>query len=354
MTPAELVRLSPPPCNLPMRKLRQKRRKALSLCFPLLCFSAIFLATPSVNAFSCPSLSIKKNQSVLPISLLDRRPTISSQLHLSQRADNGESSKQHVLQTTILKQSRRMLSIIHSSPWLQMITVFVFYIFHLICLTQRQLVFPIQWWASPQKEWRAYRHFVGIGYDSLAGIFTLLLYYKRYRSQAHQPAPPPILVPRTMPWKFPPAPSSQSNSTATSNLIDAIRSQYSWPHVVHRATFLLTTICLVTAYFATGRFSLYWQDILYELSAKGWPITTPQFRAWSVLLGHLSWAAVGSGLLYLIPFAPRFFRRPCEADQPTNKPWHWFRFQFNKPRNGKSVWVWWYVSILWLEFFICI
>ncbi|GAX11716.1 hypothetical protein FisN_7Lh086 [Fistulifera solaris] len=171
-----------------------------------------------------------------------------------------------------------------------------------------------------------------------------MFYYQKFRS--HNQQPPPVLVPRTMPWKFPPAPPLKTQ--AATNLVEAIRNQYSWSHVVHRATFLLTTICLITAYFATGRFSLFWQDLLYELSAKGFPLTTPQFRAWSVLLGHLSWVGVGSALLFLFPFAPRFFRpaHPREraswnSEQLSKKPWHWFRFQFRKPPNGQSVWVWW-------------
>lgn len=355
-----------PPLYLPMRaqkpKQKRRKRKAIDVYFLLPCLSAICFLTPTAFAFSLHSFSTT-TFAATHTKLLHCRPQTHHHLYSSQSRSGGipEPSKRKRFESTLSNFSQRTLTAIHSSPWLQLITVFVFYTVHLVYLTQGQLVFPIQWWASlnSSKEWRAYRHFVGIGYDSLAGIATLALYYKRFRSHATQR--PPVLVPKTMPWKFPPAPPSPSSpsdgAANTSHLLEAIRSQYSWPHVVHRATFLLTTICLVTAYFATGRFSLYWQDILYELSAKGFPFTTPQFRAWSVLLGHLSWVGVGSGLLYLMPFAPRFFRRQVDSreiaasnvsdenEKTLSKPWHWFRFQFRKPSNGKSVWVWWCVFI---------
>jgi hypothetical protein len=317
-----------------------RKRQSIHLSFLVPCLLGLILWFPSAFAFS------SRPKTILNRNIVSRHPWTHRQLHSSQSVDTPEPDKLKTWQSTLFTGSQKVLTTIHASPWLQLITVLIGYTFHLVYLTQRQFIFPIQWWASPGNEWRAYRYFVGIGYDSLAGIIALFFYYQRFRSPT-QPLPP-VLVPQTMPWKFPPAPPSTTQ--AATNLVEAIRNQYSWPHVVHRATFLLTMTCLITAYFATGRFSVFWQDILYELSAKGFPLTTPQFRAWSVLLGHLSWVGVGSALLFLFPFAPRFFRPShprelassnSEAEQLPKKPWHWFRFQFSSPRNGQSVWVWW-------------
>ncbi len=316
------------------RSSRKRHSNQRSLLLP--CLLGLILWFPSAYAFSSMTTTLFNHKS------LYRRLSTHRPLHSLQTVDSPEPDKLKTWQSTLTTGSQRVLTTIHASPWLQLVTVFVGYTFHLVYLTQRQFIFPIQWWASPGNEWRAYRYFVGIGYDSLAGIFALLFYYQRFRS----PTQPPMLVPQKMPWKFPPAPSPTTE--AATNLVEAIRNQYSWPHVVHRATFLWTAVCLITAYFATGRFSLFWQDMLYELSAKGFPLTTPQFRAWSVLLGHLSWVGVGSASLFLFPFAPRFFRSAFPRDltssnseQLSKKPWHWFRFQFRKPQNGQSVWVWW-------------
>jgi membrane protease YdiL (CAAX protease family) len=236
-------------------------------------------------------------------------------------------------------------------PAIQFALVLFFYTLHLNFCTPRQITFPIQWWYGSK-----YRNFTGLGYDSIVGMASLGVFlFIRRRPQNQQ-----------LPWKFPKSkPTSwfyPENSSATANISISSPAisrspamqllHENWPHILHRGTFLTSFSLLVSAYFATGRLSLFWEDLLYSMSATGWPLNAPQFRAWTVLLGHLSWVAVGTVILALLPRAPRFFSssspmnslastwstknstaavqgtpsKPVPDDASSTNPWHWFRF----------------------------
>jgi membrane protease YdiL (CAAX protease family) len=75
----------------------------------------------------------------------------------------------------------------------------------------------------------------------------------------------------------------------------------------HKLSFLIAAVLLTQAYFFTGQFSLYWEDLLYTMSAKGWPLTAPMHRSLCVLLGHMSWVVAGSTILWAVPRPPPFF-----------------------------------------------
>lgn len=237
-------------------------------------------------------------------------------------------------------------------PLMQLGMVIVLYAFHLLFLTQNQIVWPVQFLSleSSNSLFIKYRHFCGLGYDSLAGIIVLLCYSKnsvRYRNRD-------ILFLRSasrtrLPWKFPKGsndenPQRRPASSPPPSILQMLNSEQ-WRAIVHRSTFLITMALLVTAYFATGRLSLFWEDTLYKMSANGWSLTAPLFRAWTVLLGHLSWVFTGTMILSLIPHCPSFFGRAQSSSVKSDKSTasetnnHWFQF-----RITKSEWWMWVVG----------
>lgn len=172
----------------------------------------------------------------------------------------------------------------NKSPGL-MATLFQFsvvvaaYLLHLLVLSQRQVVFPVQLFPNDRG------HFTGLGWDSIAGMVSLCVYgiqqsiSKLRNKQLYQQQR------SVRPWNLP---------------RDNLR---------FRLTTSLTCVLLVQAYFLTGRMSIFWEDMLYELSARDFAITIPLFRALTVLLGHLSWVIVGSSLLRWLPRPPPFFQK---------------------------------------------
>ena len=205
--------------------------------------------------------------------------------------------------------------------------VLLLYIFHLTVLTQKELVFPIQ--LIPNKK----GHFTGIGWDSLAGIFTLCA-YQVFRRKSRENALPSITgnpEPNEAPWNLP------SHNPR------------------HRLTAVLTAAVLVNAYFATGRFSIFWEDTVFALSGLGFPITMPMQRSLCVLLGHLSWLLLGALLLRWLPRPPKFFQpanhedalvmepkseeTAAESDETKeSRPFVWFR------SCRQSKWLWWVIG----------
>eukprot|EP00977_Amphora_coffeiformis_P010598 scaffold2500_cov176-Amphora_coffeaeformis.AAC.9 len=210
--------------------------------------------------------------------------------------------------------------------------VLLLYIFHLTILTQKELVFPFQ--LLPNKK----GHFTGIGWDSLAGFFTLCIYqvFRRKSRDNNNDALPSITgrpASNEAPWNLP------SHNPR------------------HRLTSVLTAVVLVNAYFATGRFSIFWEDTLYVLSGLGFPITAPMQRSLCVLLGHLSWLLLGALLLRWLPRPPKFFqpenhddsliKAPVSEETNTSdndetkeppRPFVWFR------SCRRSKWLWWVIG----------
>ena len=106
-----------------------------------------------------------------------------------------------------------------------------------------------------------------------------------------------------------------------------------------RLTSFIATFLLVNTYFATGRFSFFWEDSLYAMAGVGFPLTVAMHRSLCVLLGHLTWVAIGSLILGFIP-RPKFFGRKGK----------WYRL--NAATNSdtsdgsrkRSNWVWWVIG----------
>lgn len=253
--------------------------------------------------------------------------------------------------------------------WLCMIAL---YLFHLGVLSQRAIVFPFQLLPS------ADGHFTGVGWDSVAGILTLVG-YRKLRKRLIRSCPsssiaeqegliPAIFSTPTvdaLPWKLPTVPLDNTN-TGTDSRANGSNKSALLTVARQRGTTILAVLLLVQAYLWTGRFSVFWEDILYEMSAAGWPLTAPMHRSLVVLFGHLSWVAAGSCILGAIPRPPPFFRRDHaatiqttatdtrttktshgsddatssnemkERSRNTKNNLHWFNFQCRKIN-----WLWW-------------
>lgn len=206
------------------------------------------------------------------------------------------------------------------NPLLQFVVVMLLYTLHLVVLSSHAIVFPVQ--LIPNNK----GHFSSIGWDSLVGSATLFIYLRYRRSHVQKNQAKGITA--FYPWRLP---------------MDNLR---------FRLTSFLTTVALVQAYFWTGRFSLFWEDTVYSLSGLGFYITQPMKRSLCVLLGHLTWVAVGTALLRWLPRPPKFFgsarnfipandsqaNNSTQVDHPIN-PYRWFQCNIQK-----SSWVWWTIG----------
>jgi membrane protease YdiL (CAAX protease family) len=103
---------------------------------------------------------------------------------------------------------------------------------------------------------------------------------------------------------------SQQTSSLRLNTIDL-----TW--IRFRISMIVSCGALVKAYYQTGRYSLFWEDLLYSMSAAGWPLTIPLSRSIQVLAGHLTWVAAGCTILWSIPRPPPFFQSLQQQSQGT-------------------------------------
>ena len=173
------------------------------------------------------------------------------------------------------------------NPLLQILIVLLTYLFHLTILTQHSLAFPIQ--LIPNNK----GYFQSIGYDTLAGI-TSILFYITYSSK--HPT-------QSSPWKIP--------KTKISNSARAF-------------TYLLL------AYGMTGKFSIFFEDLFYVIGGMGIiPLTIATHRSLVVLFGHLLWVGIGSLILHLE--LKTFFSN--------KKKTKWYTCQI---RNTN--WLWWVIG----------
>lgn len=195
--------------------------------------------------------------------------------------DSSSMSKSNDNKSRLTMMRRRLAQIWQYIQQKQQYTVVgLLYLFHLTVLTQHEVLFPVQLIPNDKG------HFTGIGWDSLAGVITLAIY--RVLRQRRQQRPLPSITsnptPNQTPWNLP--------------------LDNPW----HRVTSFVTAMVLFQVYFATGRFSIFWEDLLYDLSGLGFFITAPMQRSLCVLLGHLSWLLLGALLLRWLPRPPRFFQ----------------------------------------------
>jgi len=239
-----------------------------------------------------------------------------------------ESSKLSVLPTWLF----------HLRPSVQLMVTIFLYLFHTTVLTQNSIVLPIQLFPNDRG------NFQTIGLDTLAGMGTLALYqYLRSQPQSFfdlelkksstTQSTEPITNSTTVYSNitgidFANAPANATITTTTRTKTTSIISAsyfpdlFSAPHPNNmpwksvwksnysRFSSILTLIALTRAYFFTGRFSLFWEDKLYEVAVHCSWMTVPMHRSLSVLLGHLSWIAMGATILRLIPRPQPFFQEP--------------------------------------------
>jgi membrane protease YdiL (CAAX protease family) len=211
-------------------------------------------------------------------------------------------------------------------PILQLGIVLAFYWFHVGYLTTRSVAFPFQ--LLPNNK----GHFCSITFDSLLGLVVLASYLIYIR---------PIRIRRELRSQMMTGAAAtgdgssaqddvgddRSNSveTTTSSWFNSYRYPWRLPtgSVRWRLSTLVAGASLVYAYFSTGRFSLFWEDLVLSMSGLGFGLTVPRSRSLQVLLGHLTWVAVGSGILRWIPRPPPFFasqRQPHERGSAAAEP----------------------------------
>lgn len=239
---------------------------------------------------------------------------------------------------------------------LQLCLLLALYAFHLTVLTQHVAIIGGR---------------LVVGYDSLTGAAIALWYFAIYRSANNQQRRRQRQqhnenLATEWPWNLPSAPSSKDGfsivaSTSPASSLSSPESAATtwwksadWKWIRFRASTLLTLVALIKAYFSTGNFSLFWEDMLFTMSAAGWPLTVPLSRSLQVLLGHLSWVAIGSLLLWALPRPPPFFaniydkKREQQPDDAvtdnrlsgatsSTSPFRWFRM-------SSQNWLWWAVG----------
>lgn len=239
-------------------------------------------------------------------------------------------------------------TLISLRPATQFVIGLLLYVFHLRILTQHHIAFPFQLIPNEQG-W-----FTSIGLDSLAGMISFggliwlrkasVKYAQNGKEKNYVPAVPSIWSRPTedeSPWRLLP---KKQNNNDVSELDD------SRPHA--RSTSIIAFILLTFAYFSTGRFSLFFENGLYAAAGYGLPLTVAMHRSLVVLLGHLSWVVVGSGILAGVLSPKPFFgggwmqARPTETDTKrsdvkTNKQLRPYRWYTNK---WDTYWLWWTIG----------
>lgn len=84
---------------------------------------------------------------------------------------------------------------------------------------------------------------------------------------------------------------------------------------------------LLIAYAGTGKFTLWFESLLYVLAGMGVPMTIAMHRSLTVLLGHLSWVGIGS-LILKYELKPFFNRKKTK----------WYKLKWD------TNWLWWTIG----------
>eukprot|EP00984_Skeletonema_dohrnii_P017783 scaffold8164_cov153-Skeletonema_dohrnii-CCMP3373.AAC.6 len=231
-------------------------------------------------------------------------------------------------------------------PITQFIVGLGLYIFHLRILTQHGITFPFQ--LIPNDEgW-----FQSIGLDSLAGMFSLFgMIWLRKSSMKHAAKgnDVKVVVPSVWsdpthdeaPWKLRRPKRNKNNTAKKSDSGDA--KDTSMDEVYHpRSTSIVAFVLLTVGYFSTGRFSLLFENALYAAAGYGLPLTVPMHRSLVVLLGHLAWVVVGSGILATVlspkPFFGGGWKKVAKKKEKVLQPFRWYTNQWN------TYWLWWTIG----------
>jgi len=234
----------------------------------------------------------------------------------------------------------------HLPPFIQLMIVLVCYIIHLYIFTQNSLVFPIQIIPN-NRGW-----FQSIGYDSLAGIFSLIIYFylsfvsrqqfssstllTDAKNQSSAALPPLFEDPsyESLPWTVSmyrlKAHFHPNNLNATLAAHGAFLS-----HELERVFLSVrrTALFLFIAYRWTGRFAQICESFLYRLAGIGVPMTIAMHRSLVVLLSHLTWVLIGT-LILSRGLYPNFFGEDTEKNRERKWIWPW---QKKKQYAGSAI-----------------
>lgn len=233
-------------------------------------------------------------------------------------------------------------SLISLRPAYQFIIGLLLYVFHLRILTQHHIPFPFQLIPNEQG-W-----FTSIGLDSLAGMVSFAgLIWLRKASMKHVEGTSANTVTAVPPiWSTPTEEESPWKLQKDEEKGDA--SNVDRPHA--KSTSVIAFILLTFAYFSTGRFSLFFENGLYAAAGYGLPLTVAMHRSLVVLLGHLSWVAVGSAILAGVLSPKPFFGGGWAVDKTaakksgtskankTLRPYRWYTNKWD------TYWLWWTIG----------
>ena len=256
-------------------------------------------------------------------------------------------------------------------PHTQFLIGLFLYIFHLRVLTQHGIAFPFQLFPNDEG-W-----FQSIGLDSIAGMMAFAgLIWLRRASVAHVEsslpanannghdkaavvAVPPIWKDPTeheAPWRLKSRSNKKRSAKKKQNPKDGT-DEDKQPHP--RSTSIVAFVLLTVAYFSTGRFSLLFENGLYAAAGYGLPLTVAMHRSLVVLLGHLTWVLVGSGILAGVlspkPFfgggwtkantssTKTAFAKTTKGDFKKSKekmlrPYRWYTSRWD------TYWLWWTIG----------
>jgi membrane protease YdiL (CAAX protease family) len=134
------------------------------------------------------------------------------------------------------------------------------------------------------------------------------------------------------PWRLQPKNEKQNN----------VSDDDKRPHA--RSTSIIAFILLTFAYFSTGRFSLFFENGLYAAAGYGLPLTVAMHRSLVVLLGHLSWVAVGSAILAGVLSPKPFFgggwtnHTSKTKTKKSLRPYRWYTNKWD------TYWLWWTIG----------
>ena len=298
---------------------------------------------PIKSTLSCPSIincsilqGSRKSNSNWNSSIMNRRLKT---LYASESARNSEENKRPSWALPWMP-----TALISLRPPAQFIIGLLLYIFHLRILTQHHIAFPFQLIPNEQG-W-----FTSIGLDSIAGMVSFAgLVWLRKASAEHtgkeeksgaSVAVPPIWSSPTeeeSPWRLQPRTEKLKHASDDKR-----------PHA--RTTSVIAFILLTFAYFSTGRFSLFFENGLYAAAGYGMPLTVAMHRSLVVLLGHLSWVAVGSAILAGVLSPKPFFgggwvknkRSDVKhGDTKGKQSLRTYRWYTNK---WDTYWLWWTIG----------
>lgn len=207
----------------------------------------------------------------------------------------------------------------HMSPLLQLVVLLGAYVIHLTVLTQHNVIFPFQLFPNDHGRYQS------IGWDSIAGIVSIIVYKILQKRNNNLNLPPLLSSPSyrnkkkgIAPWNFAVSKNKKKKPMNKNNTVQKVLSS-------PRLTSSVALFLLVVSYFLTGYIASFMELSLYALAAVC-PMTIAMHRSLVVLLGHLAWVVIGSLLLRIILRPQPFFggKGKWYTNQIRNKTWVWW------------------------------